>query len=560
MGGSTCRRIFTRLYDRGLRAARGLAPTTTRAVSPSGRRLARQVPGLEIHVDETTRLPNLIISRAAGATLSGPRRGGGRAARAAAARTPEGAAIEFVRTHADLWELSERDAATVDVVSVSQPQRGTGDSRRSTRARATQAFDVSKLRTVNLLQRVDGVEVFNSEATGRRQRRQRSHRSCRAVLPGAPHPRRRSSRAARVRRRGAGEGTPTSAEDAIARAAFDLTNVAYTGSDFVAAARISPTPASTASTNTRGKPADQRPAFERPVRVKDVMFPLGDGQFVPAYYMELWIKGFPAFSYVMDAVDTPDLLYRKNLTSHAAFKYRVHNTGDALFRPHDGPAPGTPHPTGMPDGFQAPTVTEKLITIESLLSRRSLAAARRDDNRRQQLHRLRGPRRRPSGFGPGDVMGKVSAAGRVRLHLQSRQTGDRPEQPAEQPRRDVLPRELVARSVVRGRVRRSVGQRAEEQFRSRGPRRRSRARRRSGFQRDRQREHGDAGRRLEPAHADVHVHRHHIRPGPAITKRSSRSTRWATTSPIGSSATPTGSPTRKERRWAKGGETSSPSA
>jgi hypothetical protein len=51
-----------------------------------------------------------------------------------------------------------------------------------------------------------------------------------------------------------------------------------------------------------------------------------------------------------------------------AFEYRVHNTGDAIFRPEDGPAPGSPHPTGRPDGFQAPTIPEKLIAIESLLA------------------------------------------------------------------------------------------------------------------------------------------------------------------------------------------------
>ena len=79
---------------------------------------------------------------------------------------------------------------------------------------------------------------------------------------------------------------------------------------------------------------DTRPGFERPVRLKDIMFPLGEGELVPSYYMELWIEGFPAFSYVMDAIDTPDLLYRRNLTSHIAFKYRVHNTSDAIFRPH----------------------------------------------------------------------------------------------------------------------------------------------------------------------------------------------------------------------------------
>jgi hypothetical protein len=144
------------------------------------------------------------------------------------------------------------------------------------------------------------------------------------------------------------------------------------------------------------------------VRLKDVMFPLGDGQFVPAYYMELWIAGYPAFSYVMDAVDTPDVLYRKNITSHVAFKYRVHNTGDAIFRPHDGPAPGTPHKTGIPDGFQAKTIVEKLITIESLLPGNPWlppTATTTDGNNCMAYADLSSP----NGFGAGDVIGKVSA-------------------------------------------------------------------------------------------------------------------------------------------------------
>jgi hypothetical protein len=144
--------------------------------------------------------------------------------------------------------------------------------------------------------------------------------------------------------------------------------------------------------------------------VKDVMFPLGDGQFVPGYYIELFIKGYPAFSYVMDAVDTPDLLYRKNLTSHVAFQYRVHNTGDALFRPEDGPAPGSPHPTGKPDGFQAKPIAERLITIESLLSGDPwlpAGATTTDGNNCVAYADLAAP----DGFGPGDVKGKASAPG-----------------------------------------------------------------------------------------------------------------------------------------------------
>jgi extracellular elastinolytic metalloproteinase len=139
------------------------------------------------------------------------------------------------------------------------------------------------------------------------------------------------------------------------------------------------------------------------------MFPLGEGQFVPGYYMELWIKDFPAFSYVIDTIDLPDVLFRKNLTSRIAFTYRVHNTGDALCRPEDGPAPGTPHPTGMPDGFQAPTIPEQLIEIESLLPGDPWLPANAETTSGNNciayadLEPL-------DGLSPGDVMGRVTSA------------------------------------------------------------------------------------------------------------------------------------------------------
>jgi extracellular elastinolytic metalloproteinase len=220
------------------------------------------------------------------------------------------------------------------------------------------------------------------------------------------------SRAARSRaggRRGAAAAPLTPAEEAVARAAFDLTNVPYHATDFVRA----PDPPDSGPYRFYEYTAQAgvaRPGFERPVRVKDVMFPLGDAEFVPGYYIELFVKGYPAFSYVMDAVDTPDLLYRKNLTSHVTFQYRVHNTGDALFRPEDGPAPGTPHPTGKPDGFQAKPIAEKLITIESLLSGDPWlpAGAATTDGNNCFAYADTKP---PDGFGPGDVKGAASAPG-----------------------------------------------------------------------------------------------------------------------------------------------------
>ena len=122
------------------------------------------------------------------------------------------------------------------------------------------------------------------------------------------------------------------------------------------------------------------------------------------------MNDFPAFSYVVDAVDEPDVLFRKNLTSPATFKYRVHNTGDALFRPEDGPAPGTPHPTGVPNGFQAQKIEEKLIEIESLLPGRPWldpGANVTSGNNCIAYADLKAP----DGFGTGDIRGKVTAPG-----------------------------------------------------------------------------------------------------------------------------------------------------
>ena len=200
----------------------------------------------------------------------------------------------------------------------------------------------------------------------------------------------------------------TSAEEAIARAAFDLTNFPYEASEFESATSPSPDSGAYRFYEYKPKAGSGRPPFTRPIRVKDVMFPLSAGEFTPAYYMEVWIKGFPAYSYVMDAVDTPELLYRKNLTSHVAFSYRVHNTGDALLRPQDGPAPGTPHPTGSPNGFQATPIVEKLIKVESLLAGDPWlppTATTTDGNNCIAYADLKAP----DGFSTGDVMGKVSA-------------------------------------------------------------------------------------------------------------------------------------------------------
>jgi hypothetical protein len=391
---------FHALYDQGFRASRGIVPEAARARETEGhRRMATEVEGLDVHYDHTTQVPTLVISRQPTAQLS---RGG--------SGTPESAVTQFIQNRSDLWNLSAEDTATIEVVSVSRPRGETDSETRSRGSRsgsrsgsgAASSFSLNNLRTVNLIQRIEGKEVFNSDVTAAVNANNQVLSVAGQFFSGVS----RSTPRSRTRDRSGTEHVASEGE-AIARAAFDLTSTVYEASDFVHTT-APPDSEPYRFYAYRSQKSDPRPLFERSIRLKDVMFPLGEGKFVPAYYMELWIKGFPAFSYVMDAVDTPDVLYRKNLTAHVAFKYRVHNTGDAVFRPHDGPAPGSPHPTGKPDGFQAKTIKEKLITLESLNGDPWLPpnATTTDGNNCVAYADLNAP----TGFGAGDVLGQVTSA------------------------------------------------------------------------------------------------------------------------------------------------------
>jgi len=107
-----------------------------------------------------------------------------------------------------------------------------------------------------------------------------------------------------------------------------------------------------------------------PARVKRVYFRLSD-RLEPAYYLELSLgsdksEESDGYSYVISA-DDGRMLFRKNLTVSDSFSYRVwaDTTGDRM--PFDGPqgtAP-TPHPTGLPDGYQAPFVAPNLVTLQN---------------------------------------------------------------------------------------------------------------------------------------------------------------------------------------------------
>lgn len=394
---STFPEDFHALYDRGFRASRGITAAKATDAQAGSRRLAKEVRGVDVQYDDATQLPNLVLTSQPATRLS--RRSVG---------SPEGAVTEFIKDRSDLWNLSPEDAETIEVVSLSQPRveaRAESPVRRGkARARSTKStLDLGNLKTVNMIQRVEGKEVFNSDVTAAVNADNQVLSVAGQFFPGAGRAATRSrARAAAV------DATSTSTEEAIARAAFDLTNFPYEASEFE---RATDPPDSGPYRFYEHRPAagSGSPPFSRPVRVKDVMFPLSAGQFTPAYYMELWVIGFPAYSYVMDAVDTPELLYRKNLTSHVTFTYRVHNTGDAVLRPHDGPAPGTPHPTGAPNGFQATPIAEKLVKVESLLPGDPWlppTATTTDGNNCIAYADLKAP----DGFSAGDVIGKVSSA------------------------------------------------------------------------------------------------------------------------------------------------------
>jgi hypothetical protein len=102
---------FHALYDRGVRAARGVAPMAPRRDTRGHRRLAAAVEGLEVHYDEHTGSPNLVVSREPDAQLSRRSRG-----------TPAEAVTQFLAKRGDLWGLTPEDADSIEVLSVSEPR------------------------------------------------------------------------------------------------------------------------------------------------------------------------------------------------------------------------------------------------------------------------------------------------------------------------------------------------------------------------------------------------------------------------------------------------------
>ena len=367
---------FNALYDDTTRVARGGAPPTLRAAQPAIARMTNEVPNISVHLDEATQNPVQVT------VAQGPEVRGATRLSTRAAASPEAAARQFIEDRADLWQLNNDDIATVNVVSVSS----TG------------------LPTVRMLQKVDGVEVFQSDMTAAvgadnnviSVSGQLFHGAA-----GAPH--RAEARAAAA----PGAGTrELQAEEAIAKAASDLTGHPYKPTDF------KPAKAPTDSGSYRFYACKWKVPLAKKEEAEEAQpnnarrlqhRRCSSGRFgsrtccsrsamassSAAILSNSGSRDYPPFSYVVDAIDAPDILFRKNLTSPhriqvpgAQYRRRAVPSGGRTRAGHAAPdrhaerLSGGDH-SGETDRDRKPA------------ARPALAAVKRHTDARQQLHRLR---------------------------------------------------------------------------------------------------------------------------------------------------------------------------
>ncbi|MFO1304146.1 MAG: M36 family metallopeptidase [Burkholderiales bacterium] len=107
-----------------------------------------------------------------------------------------------------------------------------------------------------------------------------------------------------------------------------------------------------------------------PLRTKRVWFRVG-ATLVPAWYVEVQAtdkgsRDIDAYSYVVSAEDA-SVLFRNSLTKDVAFSYRTYAESAPPYLPLPGPGGrgGFPHPTGTPNGYQAPIVPQNLVTLQN---------------------------------------------------------------------------------------------------------------------------------------------------------------------------------------------------
>ena len=402
---------FNALYNVGARATRGVRGPAKPAARRAVERLAAQVPAVDVDLDEATRNPIRMGVNEPRARLS-PERAG----------SPEEAAKAFVRERADLWQLNDQDVApSRSCRSASGPADGSHDPEGRRRR---------------------GVPVGHDRSG---QRRTTGGVGCRAALSGPPAPSRPAPRPApsrraaatapsrratcRPRRRSPGR-RPTYRAIPISRATSSRRRGA---ADSGAYRFYAPKWKTASSGKPRRKraarsanPDRQRRSFERPVRVKDVLFPMGEGQFVPGYFIELWIRGLSGVQLrdrrgrrARRAVpQEPDFARRRSSTACTTPATRCSARRTARL-------PGRRTRPACPTASRRRPIAEKLIEIESLLPGPALAAAECDhDTRGNNCIAYRRPEAAPTASARATSIGKVTAPRTFDAQVRPLQAGD----------------------------------------------------------------------------------------------------------------------------------------
>ncbi len=316
-------------WDLAVERAGKVAVSATRAQAEQ--RLSSRATGLTIHRDEISMLPKMVTTTVPGERLS--------------AKGPTDAvtaARRFLDANREVYGLKAADVTSLDLVYTSEPKPGEPGAT-----------------IVRFAQKVDGVPVFNAEIAVVMTPRDHAVVGTSGVIyPDAA----------------AGVRTKTSAlsiKDALAVAASDIAPRAVAASEFVETGLdqagylrfdFGPDRATPAATT-----------FGEGLRARQVVFPISEGETVPAYYAEVIVQGVPegsgpAFSFVVSAVDG-SILFRNNLVASDTYSYRVFADTTTPFRPFDSPQgfSGSPHPTGLTDQFQAANVSTNDLAVESLL-------------------------------------------------------------------------------------------------------------------------------------------------------------------------------------------------
>jgi hypothetical protein len=290
-----------------------------------------QRSGRDMQVEERLGVPTFVWAGKPGAAMSWD--GKGKQAPAAAARRHLG-------VYAKLWDLKPQDVEGARLADVQDTGAGAV---------------VAKFR-----QEVDGVEVFRDELTIVMDRELRA-----VALSGYIPPAEMAA-----------PSFSLSAEDAIAQALSDFAETT------IGAGAVSADDAtnSSLSAEDRGKYSFYNVAtgdsaaltLTQPVRAKQVLYHLPD-TLEAAYYVEVAGQtpgeestDSAAYAYVISAVDGR-VLFRHDLTASDSFTYRVWADTSGTHQPYDGPngTGSTPHPTGVPDGFQPPFVPSNLVTLQN---------------------------------------------------------------------------------------------------------------------------------------------------------------------------------------------------